>query len=128
MFFSACSPMSSKARSSRLPTWSRTVAETAMPPGCGDALEPRRHVDAVAEDVVALDDDVAEIDADAEFDAAVLRHVGVALAHPALDFGGAGDRVHDARELHQHAVAGQLDDAPLMLGDLGVDQLARDAP
>ena len=94
----------------------------------GDALEPRRDVDAVAEDVVALDDDVAEIDADAELDAAVLRHVGVALAHPALDLGGAGDGVHDARELDQHAVAGELDDAALMLGDLGVDQLVADAP
>ena len=41
------------------------------------------------------------------------RNVGVALAHLALDFGGAGDRIHDARELHQHAVAGQLDDAAL---------------
>ena len=52
----------------------------------------------------------------------LLRHIGVALAHLALDLGGAGDRVHHARELHQHAVAGQLDDAPLMLGDLGVDE------
>ena len=47
-----------------------------------------------------------------------------ALRSPsALDLGGAGDGVHDARELHQHAVAGELDDAPLVLGDLGVDQL-----
>ena len=94
-----------------------------MPPGCGDAFEARRDIHAVAEDVVALDDDVAEIDADAELDAPVLRHIGVALAHAALDLGGAGDRVHHARELHQHAVAGELDDAPLVLGDLGVDQL-----
>ena len=35
----------------------------------GDAFQPRGDVDAVAEDVVALDDDVADIDADAEFDA-----------------------------------------------------------
>ena len=41
-----------------------------------------------------------------------------------LDFGGAGDRIHHARELDQHAVAGQLDDAPSMLGDLGVDEFA----
>ena len=51
------------------------------------------------------------------------RNIGVALAHVALDLGGAGDRIHDARELDQHAVAGELDDAPPMLGDLGVDQL-----
>ena len=52
------------------------------------------------------------------------RHVGIALAHLALDFGGAGHRIHHARELDQHAVAGDLDDAALMLGDLGVDQFA----
>ena len=33
------------------------------------------------------------------------------------------DRVGDALELHQHAVAGGLDDAALALGDRGVDQL-----
>ena len=55
-------------------------------------------------------------------------HVGIALAHAALDLGGAGDRVHHARELDQHAVAGQLDDAALVLGDPGVDQLACGAP
>ena len=90
----------------------------------GDALEPRGHVHAVAKYVVAFHDDVAEIDADTEFDAPRLRHVNVAFAHLALDIGGAGHRVHDARELHQHAVAGQLDDAAPMLGDLRVDQLA----
>ena len=43
-------------------------------------------------------------------------------SHLALDVGRARDRVHDARELHQHAVAGELDDAAPVLGDLGVDQ------
>ena len=90
----------------------------------GDALDARRDVDAVAIDVVVLEDDVAEMDADAEFDAPVLRHVDIALAHPALDLGGTGDGVHHARELDQHAVAGDLDDAALMLGDLGVRHLA----
>ena len=36
----------------------------------GQAFEPRRDIDAVAKDVAVLDDDVAEIDADAELDAA----------------------------------------------------------
>ena len=92
--------------------------------GLGDGLEPRRDVDAVTEDVVALDDDVAEIDADAELDASVLRHVLIALDHRPLDLGGTGDRVHDARKLDQHAVAGDLDDAALVLGDLA-DRPAR---
>ena len=91
--------------------------------GRRDALQPGGHIDAVAENVVALDDDIADIDADAEFDAAAFRDIGVALAHLALDLSGAGDRIHHARKLDQHAVAGQLDDATLVLGDLGVEKL-----
>jgi predicted DNA-binding transcriptional regulator AlpA len=34
----------------------------------GDALDPRRDVDAIAKDVVAFDDDVADIDPDTELD------------------------------------------------------------
>jgi hypothetical protein len=36
----------------------------------------------------------------------------------------ASDRVDDAREPHQHAVAGGLDDAAVVLGDFRVDELA----
>ena len=37
---------------------------------------------------------------------------------------GAGDRLDDARELDQDAVAGGLDDAALVLGDVRIDQVA----
>ena len=40
-----------------------------------NAFQPRRHIDAVAEYVVTFDDHVAQIDADTELDAAVLRHI-----------------------------------------------------
>jgi hypothetical protein len=40
----------------------------ANPAGLGERLEPRGDVDAVAVDVVALDNDIAEIDADAQHD------------------------------------------------------------
>ena len=43
----------------------------------GEALEARRDIDAVAVNVVWRHDDVAEIDADAQIDAAVLRQPGV---------------------------------------------------
>ena len=51
--------------------WSRTVRETQIPPGfeaCGD-------VDAVAVDVVAIGDDVAEIDPDAKSETPLLGEV-----------------------------------------------------
>src|SRR5258706_453863 len=39
----------------------------AQAAGLRQGFQPRRHVDAVAENVVRLDDDVADIDADAEY-------------------------------------------------------------
>ena len=70
MFLTLCSPRSSKPTSSRSPTWSRTAAETADAARLRQRLQPRRDVHAVAENVAVLDDHVAEIDADAELDAA----------------------------------------------------------
>ena len=42
---------------------------------------------------------------------------GVGLGHPPLQLQGAGDRVHGAGELDQHAVAHELDDAAAMVAD-----------
>ena len=86
--------------------------------GLGDAFQSRGDVDAVAHQVaVALLDDVAEMNADAELDAALLRHAGVALDHAVLHFDRAAHGVDHAAELDDSAVAGALDDAPVMRGD-----------
>src|SRR6516162_7528683 len=87
----------------------------------GQDFETRRHVDTIAKDVAVLDDDVADIDADAELDPAVRRQRGVALDHCRLYLGRATQRVDDAGELDQEAIAGGLDDAPLMAGDPRID-------
>ncbi len=89
----------------------------------GEHFEARRDVDAVAKDVVFLDDHVAQIDADAELYPPRRRDVHVASRHPALDLGSAKHRVGDAVELDQHAVAGGLDDAAVALGDGRIDEL-----
>jgi hypothetical protein len=52
----------------------------------GEPFEACRDVHAVAMDVIVLDDDVAEIDADAEPDLPILRHVPSALRHALLQF------------------------------------------
>ena len=44
--------------------------------------------------------------------------------HLALDLDGAAHRIDDADELGQQAVAGGLDDASAVLGDLGIDEFA----
>ena len=116
--------MSSNDESSLSRTWSRTIRLTQIPLGSRQGFEPCRDIDAVAENVALVDDDVADIDADAEFDAAVGRHIGVPFGHLALDFDGAAHRVDDAGELGQQTVAGGLDDAAAVLADPEIDDFA----
>ena len=92
-----------------------------MPPGSAEPFKPCRHVNAVAIDVVTINDDIANIDADAELDALFCRDIAVALKHAALDVDGAAHRVNHADEFHQHSISGGLNNSAAMFGDLGVD-------
>src|SRR6516162_2938855 len=95
--------------------------------GLGDGFQARGDVDAVAEDVVAVGQHVADIDADAELDPPLGRLVG-GCCHATLHSDGATHRVDDTGELDQQPVARGLDDAAPMSADFGVDQLpAQDA-
>src|SRR5262249_18034806 len=104
------------------------VIREANAAGLGHSLEARRHIHAIAEDVSAVENDVTDIDADAELDALVGRQILVAFAHAALNVEGATERVHDAAELDQHAVAGGLDDPPAVLGNAGIENDAQMLP
>ena len=75
-------------------------------------------------DIIALDDDVADVDADPKLDRIGLGATGVVLPKLSLDFDGAGDGVHGAGELHQRAVAHELDDTTRMGGNRRIDELA----
>ena len=92
--------------------------------GLSDTFEPRGNIDAVAEYVAVLDDDVADMDANAEFDALVLRHRRVTLDHAVLNFNGTARGVDGACELNQDTIAGPLDDAAAMIRDLRFQELA----
>jgi hypothetical protein len=83
------------------------------------------HDGEVAHEVaVALLDDVAKMNADAELDAAFSWHTGVALDHAVLHFEGETYRVDHAAELDEAAVSGAFDDAPAMRVDGGINQIA----
>ena len=68
------------------------------------------------------------MDADAKFDATLRRQARIALDHAVLHFDRAAHRVDHAAELDDAAVAGALDDAPMMGVDGGIDQIAAQAP
>ena len=86
-----------------------------------ELLQPRGDVDSVAEQIVAFHHHVAEIDADAEDDAALGRNFGLRRRDLLLQRHGTRYRVHHRAELDDGAVAHQLDDAALVLGQQRVD-------
>ena len=101
------------------------LARDANAAPVGNGFQARGDVDPVTEYVVAVDDNVADINAHAKFDFLVRRHVAIAFAHAALDFNGATQGVHDARKLDQHAIAGGLDDVAAVLVELGLGEVVQ---
>src|SRR5262249_32092797 len=128
MFLTCCSPRSSKAMSRRSRPPPCAPGPGQNPPRPGTPFEPGCNVDAVAKDVAILDDDVADIDAHAKFDAALGRSCGVAGDHLLLHLDRAAHRIDDAGELGKEAVAGRLDDATAMLGDFGIAEFTANRP
>jgi hypothetical protein len=93
------------------------------PARLGQFLQPGGDVDPVAIDVaVRLADDVAEIDADPQADPLVRGDCRFALLHAPLDTDGAVDRIHDAGELGEQAVAHALDEPAVLAGQQRLDQ------
>src|SRR5215469_16324105 len=65
----------------------------------GDALQARRHVDAVAQQIVAFDHNVPNMDADPKSNPLVLGLIGIFGSHLSLHFNSAAHGIHHAREL-----------------------------
>ena len=88
----------------------------------GNAFQTRCDIHTVTEDIVVVDDDVPDVDADPQFDPLILRHRGILLGHFTLDFNGTAHRIHGTGKFDQHTVARGLDDPPAMLGNGGVNE------
>ena len=63
--------------------------------GFCQTFQTRRNVDAVAQNVFILDDDIAEIHADAEHHSIVLRQGSIARSKFFLNLNGRSHRIHD---------------------------------
>src|SRR5262249_20543616 len=87
-----------------------------------NAFKTGGDIDAIAKDVVVIDNDVADVNADAKFNALGRRHRGILLHHGTLHLNGASGGIDRTSELDQHAIAGRLDDPPAMRGDGGIEQ------
>src|SRR5262249_9609447 len=81
-------------------------------------LETTCYVDAVAMNIVRAGDDIAEIDAYAQFDALRIGEIGVPLGHSLLQSDGTNHRLDGTGKFHQNAVALDPDNPPCMGLDL----------
>ena len=79
--------------------------------GFGKGFESCGDIHAVAVDVVAVNDYVTDVDPDAKQDAPVFGHIGAMFGDSALYVERTFDRVDDAGELDERAIAHQFDDA-----------------
>ena len=77
----------------------------------GHLLQTGGEVDAVAIDVAAFDDDIAQVHADPELDPALQRRSPVPGCQRPLDLDGSVHGINDACELDERSVAHKLDDA-----------------
>ena len=81
-----------------------------------NTFKPGGNVYAVAKDIIAFDEHIAHIDADAKQHLPMGRESGVPFRHDLLDCRRALDGGHNGREIKQDAVAGGLDDPAAMAG------------
>ena len=94
----------------------------------GERLEPGRDIDAVAEDIAVLGDDVAEIDPDPHRKPLLVGHLPIVPAHRVAQSNGAARRLDDAVELDQDEIASVLEDVAVKLGHQRVDHIAQETP
>ena len=121
MFFSGCSPRSSKVTCETTMRFIAHLGRDADPARGRQRLQPRGDVDALTIAVFALDDHLADFDPDPQRDPALVGHVVVGLGHPGLKFECAADRIDRTAELHQDPVAHELDNASAMRAQDGFE-------
>src|SRR4029453_3457243 len=83
----------------------------------GQRLQPRGDGDSVAKDVVAINNDVANVDADTKVDPLFGGHTGIAFGHAPLNIDGASYRINYTGKLQQQAIASSLYDSAAVFGN-----------
>lgn len=90
--------------------------------GLAFALQSCSDIDAIAKQIVAIGDDITNIDANAGSDLLVFRCARIAGGHTLLDRDHAAQCFNCAGELQQHAVARRIGNAPTVLSQCRVDE------
>src|SRR6266851_2014863 len=89
----------------------------------GETLQPRRDVNAVPVNLLALDHHIAKVDADAELHPALLRQLRILDPERGLNRNGASNRLDHTGEFGQYAVTGRIDESAVVSFDQRVSNL-----
>jgi hypothetical protein len=89
----------------------------------GQPFKARRQIDAVAIEIFAVDDDVAERDPYPELDLSVFGRSDISTCHPPLNFGRTSHSVDDASKLDQKTVTHRFEDSSVEPFDSRVEEL-----
>ena len=73
--------------------------------------------------IIAVDNHVAQIDADAERDPLVLGQSRIAFGDCRLCLHGGADGINNAGKFREHAIAHELNNAAIVLGKYGLDEV-----
>ena len=90
-------------------------------PRIGQSFQPGCEIHTIAIDILAIDDEVAEIDANAEIKTFFTRQLCIVFLERELNIDRASDGIHNARELNQGSIAHKFDQPAIMSSDSWVD-------
>jgi hypothetical protein len=93
----------------------------ANPARLRKSLQPGRYIDGIAEPILALDYDVADVEPDAEPHLLTSRSIGILLGYGVLHRDGKLDGIYGAGEIGKNAVASRVEDQTAMTGDQAID-------
>jgi len=90
----------------------------------GYSFQPSRDVDTVAIEVVGIDENIADIDADAEIHSAAFVRLSIADAQFLLDRNCTAHRFYRLAEFSEYAISGGVEDATIVARDQSIDHRA----
>ncbi len=86
-------------------------------------LEPDRDIHAIAVQLVVVDNEVPEVQADAEHDSGIRRLIAIGVEHRLLDLDGGAQGIDRTGEFDHCSIAGKLDQPAPAAPDRGLDPL-----
>jgi len=122
MFFKFCKPNIVEHNIGFAPNLPVSIIGNADAARLCDRFKACGNIDAIAEDVVFIDDDIADVYSNTEFDSRLRQHVGIWRSHRTLNFHGTTRGIDHAGEFHQHPVTGRLNNATAMRSNCGIDE------